>query len=244
MEGVDRVCGFFDQLLRILITILCLLALLIASYAFYDDFYLSQSVDKFKPDDGDVYAMMMSLRETNPDVVGWIEIDGTNISYPILKGENNDFYLDHDAEKSFSNGGSIYMDSDNAADFSDFDTVIYGHNMSGRKMFSDLKLFSEEEFFQDHPKTVIYLPDRTLICENVLYGKADGADPKVYGVPQRSDEAKSATLQRLEELSVYKRRELQRTDSLITMSTCTVEDFNSRHILIAKVIEVGSAGQN
>lgn len=244
MGRTERICNFFDQVLRILITILCLLALLIAAYAFYDDFYLSKSVDKFKPDDGDVYGMMMSLRGTNPDVVGWIEVDGTNISYPIVKGENNEYYLDHDAEKAFSNGGSIYMDSDNAADFSDFDTVLYGHNMSGRKMFSDLKLFSEEAFFQSHPKTVIFLPDRTLICENILYGQADGADPKVYGVPHRSDDAKSATLQRLNELSVYKREALQMTDSLITMSTCTVEDFNTRHILIAKVIEVKNAGQN
>lgn len=74
----------------------------------------------------------------NPDIVAWIDIPGTHIQYPILKGRDNAFYLDHDAYKKYNIYGSIFMNYRNQKDFSDQNTILFGHNSYGTAMFSDL----------------------------------------------------------------------------------------------------------
>lgn len=78
------------------------------------------------------------LLEINDQVVGWIKIEGTEINYPIVKGEDNSYYLNHNILKENSQNGWIFMDCKNNGDFSDNNTVIYGHNIKSGIMFSDL----------------------------------------------------------------------------------------------------------
>ncbi len=81
----------------------------------------------------------------NPDIVAWIDIPNTHIQYPILKGRDNAFYLDHDAYKKYNIYGSIFMNYQNQSDFSDQNTILFGHNSYGTAMFSDLlKIYSGE----------------------------------------------------------------------------------------------------
>ena len=78
------------------------------------------------------------LLEINNQVVGWIKIDETQINYPIVKGDDNSYYLNHDILKESSQNGWIFIDYRNNSDFSDNNTVIYGHNIKSGIMFSDL----------------------------------------------------------------------------------------------------------
>ena len=89
-------------------------------------------------DSGTTQIDFEKLKAINNDVIGWIKIDNTNIDYPILKGETDEYYLRRDIYKNYSFSGSIFVDSRTKADFTDYNTVVYGHNLKMGKMFSQL----------------------------------------------------------------------------------------------------------
>lgn len=89
------------------------------------------------------------LTQINSDVVGWIEIPNTNINYPILQGKDNEYYLKKDIYKKYNSGGSIFLDYQNNPNFTDDNTVIYGHNLHLGQMFSDLQKILKEELGTD-----------------------------------------------------------------------------------------------
>lgn len=78
------------------------------------------------------------LKEINSDVVGYIEVPNTNISYPILQADDNDYYLNRDIYQNYNGCGSVFMDYTNNPDFSDTNTVLFGHNLITGMMFTDL----------------------------------------------------------------------------------------------------------
>ena len=83
-----------------------------------------------------------SLEAINPDIVGWIYIEALDISYPVVHGEDNDFYLHRTFEKKDNFAGSIFVEYRNSGDFSDPNTIVYGHNMKNQSMFGKLKLLN------------------------------------------------------------------------------------------------------
>lgn len=96
-----------------------------------------------------------ALRAVNPDIIGWITIPDTQISYPIVQGKDNDFYLSHTWKKQPNECGAIFMETENATDMSDFNTIIYGHNMNDDSMFSDLIKFKTQAYMAEHPSAYI-----------------------------------------------------------------------------------------
>ncbi|MBP3333789.1 MAG: class B sortase [Clostridia bacterium] len=101
-------------------------------------------------------AKLKSLRETNPDVIGWISIPGTVIDYPIVQTEDNDYYLNHSITGTYLKSGSIFADYRNASDWSDQNTVLYGHNMASGEMFAQLAKFKSGSFFRANRYIYIY----------------------------------------------------------------------------------------
>ena len=99
------------------------------------------------------------LKEVNDDIVGWIIIDGTQVNYPIVKGKNNAYYLNHSYDKSYNSYGSIFMDYRSNENFSDLNTFIYGHYTSNGSMFGELKKYMEESFYKEHPFFYILTPN-------------------------------------------------------------------------------------
>lgn len=98
-----------------------------------------------------------ALKKTNPDIYAWIEIPGTNVNYPIVQSAEDDaYYLNHTIDGKEGYPGSIYTEKINAKDFSDFNTVIYGHDMKDGSMFKDLHKFEDAAFFAEHDKVTIY----------------------------------------------------------------------------------------
>lgn len=88
------------------------------------------------------------LLEVNPDIVGWIRIDETNIDYPILQADDNEFYLRRNYKYENNIAGSIFMDFRNVLDGKqDQNLIVYGHRMRNGTMFADLDKFTDREFF-------------------------------------------------------------------------------------------------
>lgn len=96
-----------------------------------------------------------ALRQVNPDVLGWIEIPGTQLAYPIMDGDDNEYYLDHTWDKKSSAVGSIFLERLNDSDLRDFNTLIYGHRMKNGSMFGSLKYFNTNEHYEKHPYVYI-----------------------------------------------------------------------------------------
>lgn len=103
------------------------------------------------------------LRQLNKDIIGWITVEGTDIDYPILYDNTVDrYYLYHNYLGTYTLYGSIFVLGENASDFSDFNTVVYGHNMLDGKMFAQLHNFESYSFFDEHKDIVVYTPERKL----------------------------------------------------------------------------------
>ena len=96
-----------------------------------------------------------SLQQINPEIYAWIRIPDTNVDYPILQREDEDqsFYLDHDMYGEEQKAGSIYTECYNSKDFTDPNTIIYGHNMKSGMMFGGLKKYLDEDYYNEH-KTI------------------------------------------------------------------------------------------
>ena len=94
-----------------------------------------------------------ALKAINDDVVGWLELEAIpSISYPIAQGEDNEYYLHRTIKKTYNFAGSVFIDSTNASDFSDCNTIIYGHNMRSGAMFGTLKQYLDKDYLTAHKK--------------------------------------------------------------------------------------------
>ena len=101
----------------------------------------------------------------NPHIVAWIQIPGTVIDYPILQSGNDvpeNFYLDHGADRKSNRNGSIYIQQINREDFSNPNTILYGHNMANGSMFAAIRKYRQKDFFDENQYIYIYTPGHIL----------------------------------------------------------------------------------
>lgn len=123
---------------------------------------VSDSAEEEQPTE-EIPIKFDELWEINPDVYAWITIPGTDIDYPILQHPSDDaYYLNHNIDGSYGRPACIYTESLNSKDFTDNNTVIYGHNMKNGTMFAQLHKFEDKDFFDEHREVTIYLPDKVL----------------------------------------------------------------------------------
>ena len=103
------------------------------------------------------------LQAINPDVYAWITVPGTKVDYPIAqRAGDREFYLHHNINGAYEFAGMIYTEDYNTTDFTDANTVIYGHNMHNDTMFTTLHYFEDRDFFDQHSEVIIYTPDDVL----------------------------------------------------------------------------------
>lgn len=107
------------------------------------------------------------LMKINSDIIGWIYIPGTNIDYPICKGEVS-FYLNHGFDRTYSELGSIFVSSEVNSEFKDIHTLIYGHYVSRDQLFGELSNYEGKSYYDQHKRIYIYMPDKTLAFD--IYG--------------------------------------------------------------------------
>ena len=131
-----------------------------------------------------------ALRQTNGDVLGWILIPGTAVNYPIVQRGDNDYYLDHTWKGEYSSVGAIFVDYRNAADFTDDNTLIYGHNMRNRSMFGSLKYYLNDGYWEEHP--AVYLVTDAGVHRYDIYAVYEAAvDGVTYDMNFADDAAKT-----------------------------------------------------
>ena len=101
-----------------------------------------------------------SLLDENADCIGWMKISDTDISYPVVLGEDNEFYLHHDFQKNYAICGTLMLDCRNDIDARQEHLIIYGHQMKDGSMFKQLNGYKKEAFYHEHKEITLYLENQ------------------------------------------------------------------------------------
>ena len=163
------------------------------------------------------------LQTRNSDVDGWIVVDGTDIDYPVLYDTSDDlYYMDHTQTGAYAESGSIFFQDYNHRDFVDFNTVIYGHSMSDRVMFTHLHRYEDREFFDAQHDITIYTENARLTYRVfAAYERDDAHILASYDLS--TEEGRQAYLDEIYTYDGFFRDDITVTpdDRIITLSTCT-----------------------
>lgn len=173
------------------------------------------------------------LQKKNPDVIAWLQIYGTGIDYPLVQGKDDEEYLNKAPDGSDCLSGSLFVHCANAPDFSDFNTIVYGHHMEDHKMFGDIDLFVQPKFFQAHRYGNLYYGGQNHGVEIIACLITDAYDSSIYRVV--SDDA-DGYMKRIKECAVCQRK-IKSTDHLIVLSTCADGQTNQRRLLVARITD-------
>ena len=163
------------------------------------------------------------LKGMNPDVVGWIRFDEpSQISYPVVKGPDNDKYLKTTFEGKRNAAGSLFMDVDNEADFSDKNTFIYGHNMKNGSMFAGLREYKAKAYWEKNPYFYIYTPDGKETVYQIFSVSIVKDTSESYQKWYNSDGEYQEYLTHIKSASRYQTGVEVSVDSqIVSLSTCT-----------------------
>lgn len=164
------------------------------------------------------------LRGENADIIGWIVVDGTLIDYPILYDTTyNYYYLNHNYEGTTTGYGSVFVLGENAGDFTDFNTVAYGHNMLDGRMFAQLHRFRDKNFFDSHGQIIIYTPERQLTYQVFAAYRRDNLDIIAntdYSTKELIDEYIESVYAQTDLALFNPEYKVTSSDRIITLSTC------------------------
>ena len=180
-----------------------------------------------------------ALYDQNNDFVGWIKIDNTMISYPVMQSiDNPDFYLKHGFDKGYSNYGVPYIDEACATGLSN-NIVIYGHNMKNGSMFSDLVKYTSQDYYESHPiiqyDTLTQLSDYQIVC--VFRFDTNNETFRFNEYTDMNEEEFAEYMANCHERQLYDTGvTAEYGDELITLSTCEYTYENGRFVVVAKKI--------
>lgn len=182
------------------------------------------------------------LKTINKEIIGWIIIEGTQVNYPIVKGNNNSFYLSHSYDKSYNSYGSIFMDYRSNENFNDLNTFLYGHYTGNGSMFGELKKYMDASFYKDHPYFYILTSEGNYKA-NVLSAYTDDALSNSYISDFASIDEYDKYIKTIVNKSRYKTNTTANSskDKLITLYSCSHESGSDTeryfvHAVLNKII--------
>ena len=243
-----------DFLVSTVVVLFLVVAGAYSAYALWDNSQVYAAADnvqaellQFKPKAGaDNGASFEELLGINPDVCAWVTLDNTAIDYPVVQGEDNFTYVNTDVYGDFSLAGSIFLDVNCDKNFTDPYSLLYGHHMEESKMFGDLDLYKDAEFFAENTTGELILPDRTYDLQTFACLLVPSSESAIFQ-PQRWD----SDLQGLYTFAQENALNLN-TETLAAMkaagddvqvlalSTCSTEFTDARTILLAWMIPSAS----
>ena len=187
-------------------------------------------------------AQVKKLQEEYKNIIGWIEIKDTNISYPVVQGKDNEFYLTHDYKGDKAERGAIFLDSNYNWDISGNNFMIYGHYMLNDEMFTDLTKYVKEDFYKKHPiirfttenKDAEY--DIIAVFRSKVYNKSDKNVFKYYQfINSESEKEYNNFIKNIKEESLYEIEETAKYgEQLITLTTCSYHTEDGRFVVVGR----------
>ena len=164
-----------------------------------------------------------ALQSVNPDIQAWLYMSGSSIHYPVLQAEDNSTYLYRLADGSSNAHGSLFIDCRNAGDFSDWNTLIYGHNMKDGSMFGGLKKYRKQTYYDEHPEMTLFTPEKNYRLE-IFAAVTTDVSAAVYRVPAAREERDELVRWAQQNSAIQCDVSVSAEDRIVTLSTCTGGD--------------------
>ncbi len=177
-----------------------------------------------------------SLQAQNEDVVAWLYLPETQINYPVAFSGDNETYLHTDINGDYSRAGTLFVDGDATGDFSEWNTIIYGHNMKNGSMFKTITNYADSDFYEEHPMLYLYTEDARYQILPVLGCIVDD-DDALYGIREYSEENLECLNALFRKSTFDSGESITEMDQLITLSTCSYEYDGARYVLVGKMVE-------
>ena len=184
------------------------------------------------------------LQEENSEIIGWLEIDGTDINYPVLQGSDNSFYMTHNYKKEYSKDGSIFLDKDYNWDKPSSNLLIYGHNNLNGNMFQNLLAYKKESYYKEHPQIKFTTKEENtfeiiaVFYSRVYYKKEKDVFRYYYFINAENEQEYDDFISNCKKVSIY---EIGNTahygEQLLTLSTCEYSQEDGRFVVVAKKIK-------
>lgn len=176
-----------------------------------------------------------SLQKVNSDIIGWIVVPGTKLSYPLLQARDNDFYLTHLYTKRSCSVGAIFMDYKVPSDLSGYNTIIYGHRMKDGSMFASLKYYLNSSYCEEHP--CIYITNEAGVYQYTVFAAYEGSPTGAsYSYSFGTDDFKQKFVNYAKKHAKYKTGitdDVTIANTFLTLSTCTGNGHSKRMLVQA-----------
>lgn len=187
-------------------------------------------------DEGDSFEELLAV---NSDVCAWVTLDNTGVDYPVLQGDTNHSYINTDVYGNFALAGSIFLDSRNDNTFEDQYSLLYGHHMENGKMFGDLDLYKEADFFTENRTGTLILPDQIYDLEIISCMLVSASEDNIFE-PERWQDDIDGLLDFIKQNSLNICNESidsialsQEDEKILALSTCSSEFTDARTIVLA-----------
>lgn len=194
---------------------------ILLKYKKIDDVY-NEIVDDYVEQDDEMEYLDVdfdALQKRCKDIVGWIDIPETRISYPVVQSHDNDDYLHCDIDGNYLYSGTLFVDKNCKKAFDSDNTVIYGHNMKNGSMFKDLHKFINDDQVKASPYMYIYLPDGTINQYALISAHTIDGEGIAYSSVISSVDKFDKMLQQANKIDAA--YEVKDDSRFVTLSTCT-----------------------
>ena len=175
-----------------------------------------------------------NLYEMGENAVAWLYCPDTEINYVIAQADNNDYYLHRLLNGTEASGGTLFMDYRNSDDLSDWNTVIYGHNMKNGTMFAMLLDYQNPAYYEEHPAMYLYTPEHRYRLD-MIAGYSTSVNDLVYSVPASKEDRDAIISHACKVSSFISNVTVADGDKLVTLSTCAYGD--TRYVVVGKLVE-------
>lgn len=232
-----------NGIVNFMVLLLVLLLFAFGCYALWDSnqvYHLAdvRQYEIYKPSIEDEGQSFNDLKALNEEVFSWLTIYGTNIDYPVTQGSDNMKYVNTNAQGEYSLSGSIFLDCSNQQDFSDFNSIFFGHHMEKQTMFGEIELFADRRYFETHLYGNLYYGGENHGVEFFAFLHADAYDSSVFAPGITGELAQQAYLENLLMESKFTRDiGVTIADNIVLLSTCSSQSTNGRDILVGRITD-------
>ena len=239
--------------LQLLCIVIFILSVIYITYYFYNLYITKQRnenifdnieipIVEVTPQKTERMLQLEELQKENTDIIGWVEIEGTDINYPVLQGTDNSYYMTHNYKKEYTKDGSIFLDKDYNLEIPSTNLLIYGHNNKNGTMFQSLEKYKKEEYYKEHPTirftalnedaeyeiiavflSRVYYKNETNVFRYYFFINAENKEEFDYYI----NESKKASIYDTGKTAEY-------GTQLLTLSTCTYHVEDGRLVIVAK----------
>lgn len=240
------------------IEIICLLSLMIYIISYVYSIYAQKEVSKLlttieielpeiiekEQETTERMLQVQTLKEDYEDIIGWLEMDNTNINYPVLQCDDNTYYLNRNYKGEKVTGGSLFLDKDYDFDVPSSNLLIYGHRNKSDLMFEDLVKYKEEDFYLENTKFRFTTPEEdeeyeifAIFNSRVYYTNETNVFRYYYFVNAENEIQFNEYVENCKKSSMY---DIDITpeygEQLITLSTCDYHVDNGRFVIVARKV--------